>query len=61
MPIVKIDISEGRTIEQKRILVSKVTEAVAESLKVSSKNVQIVIYEFKSENYSKDGRLKIDR
>ncbi|MDK2882619.1 MAG: 4-oxalocrotonate tautomerase, partial [Bacillota bacterium] len=34
MPIVQIDLLEGRTVEQKRQLVAKVTEAITESLGV---------------------------
>ena len=61
MPIVQVEIAEGRTIAQKRELVSKMTEAFTSSLRVSPENVQIIIKEFKPENYAKSGKLKIDR
>ncbi|MDI6638919.1 MAG: 2-hydroxymuconate tautomerase, partial [Bacillota bacterium] len=32
MPIVQIELIEGRTVEQKRALVEKVTKAVVESV-----------------------------
>ena len=31
MPIVQIDLLEGRTVEQKRAMVAKVTEAIQET------------------------------
>jgi len=61
MPIVKIDIAEGRTIEQKRKLIAKVTEAFTSSFNVLPENVSIIINEFKPENYGKSGKLKIDK
>ena len=61
MPIVQVEIAEGRTIAQKRELVSKMTEAFTSSLRVSPENVQIIIREFKPENYAKSRKLKIDK
>ena len=61
MPIIQVDIAEGRTLEQKRELVTKVTEAFTSSLGVSQEAVQIIIREFQPQNYAKSGKLKIDK
>ena len=61
MPIVQIDFRIGRTIEQKRDLVAKVTEAFTRSLGVSEDAVQIIIREFEPQNYAKSGKLRIDK
>lgn len=55
VPIVSIDMFEGRTIEQKRALVKKVTEAISETLGVSGEHVHIVLREMKRENYAEGG------
>jgi 4-oxalocrotonate tautomerase len=61
MPIVQVDFKEGRTIEQKRELVAKITEAFTSSMGVSADNVQIIIREFQNQNYAKSGKLNIDK
>ena len=55
MPIVGIDMFEGRTIEQKRALMRKITEAFTETLGVPGEYVHIIIREMKRENYAEGG------
>ena len=43
MPIVQIDMIEGRTSEQKREMVKKVTEAIVETANCPAEAVTIVI------------------
>lgn len=45
MPIAHINILEGRSDEQKRDLISKVTDAISESLGSARDNVRITITE----------------
>jgi 4-oxalocrotonate tautomerase len=61
MPIVQIEIVEGRTLEQKRELSKKVTEAIVESINVPQDSVKIIIREMKKDNYSEGGILRCDR
>lgn len=60
MPTVQIEMLQGRTIDQKRKLVEKVTEAISESLTCSREVVTIIIREMAPEHYAKGGVLRID-
>ena len=60
MPIVNIHILEGRTVEQKRKLVDKVTKAICESVDVPPEKVRIIISNMDNDNYSIAGKLMID-
>ncbi len=61
MPIVQVEILEGRTVEQKRLLVEKVTQAIVESIGVPAEKVSIIIRDMPKENYANAGRLAIDK
>ena len=50
MPIVQIDMLEGRTVEQKRELVRKVTAAICETASCSPEAVKIVIRDMSKDN-----------
>lgn len=60
MPIVQIEILEGRTVEQKRVLAEKVTQAIVESIGTPVENVSIIIREMPKINYAIAGKLVID-
>ncbi|TAM10695.1 MAG: 4-oxalocrotonate tautomerase [Nevskiaceae bacterium] len=45
MPIIQVNMLQGRTIEQKRNLAKRMTEAVVEALGVKPQNVRILIHE----------------
>lgn len=61
MPIVQIEILEGRTLDQKRELSKKVTEAIVETISVPQDSVRIIIREMKKDNFSEGGILRCDR
>lgn len=61
MPIVQVEILEGRTITQKRLLAEKVTQAIVESIEVPAENVTIIIRDMPKENFAKAGTLAIDK
>jgi len=61
MPIVQIDFLEGRTLDQKRLLVEKVTQAIIESTGAPAENISIIIREMSKENYAKAGKLASDK
>ncbi|HBV67377.1 MAG TPA: 4-oxalocrotonate tautomerase [Clostridiales bacterium] len=60
MPIIQIEMLKGRTLEQKRAMVEKVTEAVAETANCPKDAVKIIIREMESENFAQGGILKCD-
>lgn len=55
MPIVTIQMLEGRTDEQKRALVEKMTAAVSETIDSPPERISIVINEMKPTNFSLGG------
>lgn len=61
MPIVTINLLAGRTIEQKRELVEKITEVLCNTINTVPENVQIILNEMAKENYAKNGQLTIDK
>ena len=60
MPILQVEILKGRTVEQKREMVRKVTDAVTETLNCPKEAVSIIIREMEWENYAKAGVLRVD-
>ena len=53
MPIVQIHLLKGRTVEQKRALVKRVTDAVSETVNAPPEAVEVIISEMERENYPK--------
>lgn len=58
MPIVHIELIEGRTAEQKEGLVKDVTEAIVKNTGASEENVHIIISDMKKGNYAVGGKMK---
>lgn len=61
MPIIHVDMIEGRTIEQKRALVEKVTQVVSETVNCPKEAVKIIINDMAKENYGDGGILNCDK
>lgn len=61
MPIVQIELIEGRTVEQKRVLAEKVTRAIVESLSCPETAVSIIMREMQTDNFAKAGKLWCDK
>ena len=61
MPIVHIELFEGRTYEQKKRMVEMVTQAIVESAGAKPENVTIVIRDMAKENHAKAGVLSSER
>lgn len=57
MPIIKIQMAEGRTEETKQNLVKKLTKTLANVLNVEKSWITITISEFKRENWATAGEL----
>ena len=61
MPRIIIQAFSGRTLEQKRELVRRITEITVEVFEVSPETVTIRIEEGEKENFAKAGVLASDR
>jgi 4-oxalocrotonate tautomerase len=61
MPIVQIDFLEGRTVEQKRELAKKVTQAVCESANCAPESVTIILRDLPKTDIAKAGTLMCDK
>lgn len=61
MPRVIVQTVEGRTLDQKRELVRRMTDDIVEVFGVQPEVVSILIQEAPPENTAKGGRLRIDR
>jgi len=60
MPFVQINMIEGRTVEQKRKMVEKVTDALVETIHCSRDAVKIYITDMKKHDLGDGGKLKCD-
>ncbi|MEA2361570.1 MAG: 4-oxalocrotonate tautomerase [Thermoleophilaceae bacterium] len=61
MPVVTIQMWEGRTTDQKRALVRAVTDAMVEHAGAKSDALHVIIQEYPLENWALGGALGIDR
>ncbi|MBU8693446.1 2-hydroxymuconate tautomerase [Bacillus altitudinis] len=60
MPIITVQMLEGRTDEQKKALVEKVTDAVIETTGAEAEKVSVIIEEMKKEHYAVAGKRMSD-
>ncbi len=56
MPIIQVNMLEGRSAEQKRGMVAAVTEAIVNSLGVAPESVRIMIHELHPEHFAVAGK-----
>jgi 4-oxalocrotonate tautomerase len=61
MPHIQITMLKGRTIEQKRKIVERVTDALAEEAKTPKEGVVVTIVEVEREDYARGGVLMADK
>lgn len=61
MPVVTIQLWEGRTLEQKRSLVRAVTDAMVEHAEARPDGLHVIIQEVPRENWGRAGVLGVDR
>lgn len=57
MPIVQVELLKGRTVEQKRELVEKMTDVLIETTGCTKEAVSIIIRDMEYENYGHAGEL----
>ena len=60
MPILQVELLKGKTVEQKREMVKKVTDAVTKSLNCPKEAVRTITREMEWENFAKAGVLRAD-
>lgn len=61
MPIVTVELMEGRSLDQKRALALRLTDAVVDSLAVARESVQVHFAEMRRDNVAINGVLQIDK
>jgi 4-oxalocrotonate tautomerase len=61
MPLVAITLVEGKTVEQKRKVVDRITKAIVEELGTKPEAVTVTITDVPSTNYAAAGVLISDR
>ena len=61
MPIITVQMFEGRTQDQKRRLVAGITDVVVMSLNVPAEEVRITLLEMSKQNYAVAGVMASDR
>ncbi|CAM2879663.1 2-hydroxymuconate tautomerase [Paenibacillus sediminis] len=60
MPFITVKVLEGKSKEQKRKLIEKMTEVVTETLEVDKDRVFIFIEDLEKDNYGKQGKMFSD-
>jgi 4-oxalocrotonate tautomerase len=60
MPIIHVDLLEGRSVEVKRAYVKAVTNCTVEILKCKPEAVTVILSEMSPENLGQAGKLKLD-
>lgn len=58
MPIVQIQLLEGRTDEQKENIIAKVTESLVEAAEVLPEQVRVIITEISPKHWGVAGKSK---
>jgi 4-oxalocrotonate tautomerase len=61
MPIIQVNLIEGRSVEQKRKLVAGITDVVVKSLDVEADTVKIILQDMAKHNYAIAGVLFMDK
>lgn len=55
MPLVRIELLEGRTDEMKEEMIREVTTAMAASLKIDKEDVDVIVSEIKRKDWATGG------
>ena len=61
MPLIQVNLAAGRTDEQKRALLTAITEAVESSIGAPRASIRVWISEFEPTEYMAAGELLADR
>lgn len=61
MPFITVKMLEGKTKEQKRQLIERMTEVACDTLGVEASKVFIFIEDLEQDNYGKNGKMFSDQ
>ena len=61
MPTLRVDLMEGRTVEQKKALAEALTRAVVDTLGTKPEAVDILMYDIKRHDWATGGQLWSER
>ena len=61
MPVVTVELWEGRTLDQKRRLVQAITDAMVEHADARPDALHVILHEIPRENWARAGVLGVDR
>ena len=61
MPVVTVEMWEGRTVEQKRALCRAITDAMVEHAGARPDGLHVILHEVPRENWARAGVLGVDR
>jgi 4-oxalocrotonate tautomerase len=61
MPVIQVTMLKGRTIEQKRKVAERITQAMVEEAKAVKEAVVVTFVEVEREDYASGGVLMADR
>jgi 4-oxalocrotonate tautomerase len=60
MPVVIVEMWEGRSVEQKRRLVQAITAAMVEHCGSDPQHLHVIIHDTPRESWGRDGKLATD-
>ncbi len=61
MPIIRVEMYKGRTLDQKRALAKELTEAFVKVGGGKPEAVQVVFFDIEKEDWAVAGQLAVDR
>lgn len=61
MPIITIHQSPGRTVEQRQLLIRRITEAVEEAYQVKPELVTVLFQNYDDDHWGQGGLLHMDK
>jgi 4-oxalocrotonate tautomerase len=61
MPVVQITMLQGRTVDQKRKLAKRITDALVEEAGARREGIVVAFNEVSKESYASGGELMIDK
>jgi 4-oxalocrotonate tautomerase len=60
VPVVIVELWEGRSVEQKRALVRAITDAMVAHADARRESLQVILHEVSRENWGRGGVLGLD-
>lgn len=60
MPVVQVNIKEGRTLDQKREIVERMTDVLVDVCGSARERVHVIINEVEEDNWGRGGQLLSD-